>query len=238
MLSIVHPAQTSQAVKVSRNITPTKASHFASAGPRFPNGGVREWGFRWLSVSLQSSASRRRIGKNGGRSDVRRKPSLPGTALEEQRCKRRLCAQGRGPRFVTSGDAGEGPWGPHGTLPRRRADAGEISQSPRKSQLRSQDVGLDWTARFSEVFHLFPSRFYCVGCERISRGGKTLGLTLSVREERVDAVRVGGTPGEKARVTSRVTRQGTEGNARRTGQSPRPRGPPPTPWRRVMLSVV
>lgn len=88
---------------------------------------------------------------------------------------------------------------------------------------------LRWTARFSEVFHLFPSRFYCVGCERISRGGKTLGLTLSVREERVDAVRVGGTPGEKARVTSRVTRQGTEGNAGRTGQSSRPRGPPPPP---------
>lgn len=74
-------------------------------------------------------------------------PHSPGQPSEEQRCERRLCAQGRGPRFVTSGDAGEGPWGPHGTLPRRRADAGEISQSPRKSQLRSQGVGLDWKAR-------------------------------------------------------------------------------------------
>lgn len=147
MLSIVHPAQTSQAVKVSRNITPTKASHFASAGPRFPNGGVREWVSDGFLLVCSPPPHAEGSGRMEGGAMCAGNPHSPGQPSEEQRCERRLCAQGPGPRFVTSGDAGEGPWGPHGTLPRRRADAGEISQSPRKSQLRSQDVGLDWKAR-------------------------------------------------------------------------------------------
>lgn len=65
-------------------------------------------------------------------------------------------------------------------------------------------------SRFPKVFNLFHSHFYCVGYERISKGGDTLDFTFAIKEERVGAIEVGGTSGGKVHVTSQVILQGTE----------------------------